>query len=97
MRINLEKTLKREDGKRIRIIVEFFSAHRSYEYRVNVLHCDKGKRTWRACCRMDSWTYRKMSMEERRKAVEMAQLDYVTEQEISAAKLELWESMRPEV
>lgn len=97
MQSGLEKTLKREDGKRIRIIVEFFSDYRSSKYRVNVLHCDKGKRTWMGCCNMDSGTYRKLSMEERRKAVEMAQFDYVTEQEILDAKLELWHLMKPAI
>lgn len=96
MEVELEKTLKREDGKRVRIRVRFISDHRRSRYEVNVLRCDKGKRTWWGCCDIDSYTHRRLSMEERRQAAEKSYLNYVTEQEMLTAKLELWELMRPD-
>jgi hypothetical protein len=95
MQAKLEKTLKREDGTRVRIIVRFYSDWDRSRYEVDVMHCEKGKRTWFGCHDVDSYTHRRLSMEDRRKSVEIAQLDYVTEQERLDAKLELWQLMKP--
>ena len=95
MKTQLEKTVKRGDGTRVRIKVAFISDFSYSGYSVYVTHCNKGKRTWKSCCNVNSHTYSILSMEERRAAIEKAQLDYVTEQEIYDAKIELWLSMKP--
>lgn len=96
MEARLEKTLKRENGERIKIICNFRGDYRRSRYEVQVLHCDKGKRTWKGCCDTEHHMFRRLSIEERSQAVEKSYLNYVTEQEILDAKLELWELMKPE-
>jgi hypothetical protein len=96
MKTRLEKMIKREDGSRIKIIVEIFNVnYGSLQYKSSVLHCDKGKRTWRGTFNSDDYEYRGLSMDDRRKFEYESQLEFVSDQEILQAKIELWESLKP--
>lgn len=95
----MEAILKRDDGTRVKITVEYYSdsvySSKSLEYKVIVSYCNKGKRTWMLTYNADGYKYRKLSMEERRIFVKESYLDYVTEKEILEVKLALWESIKP--
>ncbi len=91
-----EKTIKREDGSRVRISVEL--SNPSYEdARITsyVCTCKKGKRTWTLTYNSDDYKYRALSMPERRKYEEQSQLAAVSSAELLETKIELWQKLKP--
>lgn len=75
----------------------FIDRYRHHEcYRTEVFICEKGKRTWKTPFDCTSYKYRELSMDEREDFEYQSQFDYVTEEELLAAKMSLWEAVKPE-
>lgn len=87
--MNIEKLFKREDGSKTRLIVrigiDFWDVYRQ----IDVMHCPAGKRIFSNVHNTDNYSWRKLNAEDRKKAILDLQLEYVTEQEINEACLEL--------
>lgn len=94
-----EKIIRREDGSKVRIIVELrvepFRDHHSWEFSVDL--CQKGKRTWFSSCGITEYESRRMKAGEFMIAKQKAALKHVSEQEVELAMLELWEKIRPKI
>ena len=92
----LEKNIRRDDGSRVKISVSMRELDRNrIAYKEEVEVCAKGKRTWNRSFSRDDYSYRRMSMEEREAHVLICNRKIATEDEILAAKLELWELLKP--
>lgn len=95
-----EKIIKRASGDKIKILVSFFIANSLIDatptYNASVFICPRGKRKWAGIFSNDDIYYRRLSMEDRRKYIEQKSLEYITPEEMQAAKLELWEKLKPE-
>lgn len=91
-----EKVIKREDGSRVIIRVDFWmNSTTGPVYNVDVRYCAPGKRTFRDIFSSDDHEYRRLSMGERSAFVYYKQLEYVSVTEIYQVKLELWEKLKP--
>lgn len=90
--------IKREDGSRVKITAEYITERyiQQDNYRTRVYICGKGKRTWKPTFDTDCYNYRRLSRDERRNFEYQSQFEYVTEEELLAAKISLWEDMKPE-
>jgi hypothetical protein len=92
-----EKIIKRADGSKVRINIEFradwSSSKAEWSFRVD--YCEKGKRTWIPSCDRNDYQFRRLSMEQRSQAIREKSLSRASLQEIEAAMLELWETLRP--
>jgi hypothetical protein len=92
-----EKILKRQDGSRVRILVEFrveWSASKPV-WDFVVYACEKGKRTWTAPCNDNDYWFRGLSMEDQAKLKREKSLMLASVEEVESAMLELWETLRP--
>ena len=92
--MHTEKIIKREDGSRVKIRTHPF-IDQEVIYKVYVSTCKKGKRTWISAGDSDLYKYRGLTMDERRALEYKSFLKVVTEEEIQAARLEIWEAMKP--
>lgn len=94
--MKLEKIFERSDGSRVKMIVSlslnFYE--NTHEYLVTLFYTKgKGKVFHQLEC--DSYTYLRLSKEER-KAYEVKKLlEYVSPQELLETKMELWELLKP--
>ena len=96
MKLRTEKILRRNDGSRVKIVVDLFSISRGkVDYRFYVQVCGKGKRTWRDAVNVDSYLYRTLSMEDRRALNISESMKIISDAELLDAKMELWESFKP--
>lgn len=93
-----EKILKREDGSRVKIIVDYYTERymQKQGYSTLVFTCEKGKRTWKPSFDEDCYRYRTLSMEDRKVFEEESKFNHVTEEELLDAKMLLWQMMKPE-
>lgn len=90
-----EKIFKKEDGSKVSITVRvWLDGYRAAVYNIDVSVCDAGKRKFRGISR-DDYEYRSLSMPDRERAMTREYLKYVTAEELHAAKLELWEKLKP--
>jgi hypothetical protein len=87
--------LKRSDGKRVRIEINLYSDRYrgDLRYTVDVEYCLPRKRIWQDVYSTDDYHYR--SAKSREDFIKNAQLEHVTPEEIYAAKLEYWNSIKP--
>jgi hypothetical protein len=94
-----EKTLRRPDGSRVRIIVEVGvgAYHNQLDYSHRVETCAKGKRTWTQPFDTDAYNYRRMGDQERERHRADSIRMVATDEEILAAKMELWQSIKPTI
>lgn len=92
-----ETILKREDGSRVKVMVEYYTERyiQKDSYKTKVFTCKKGKRTWKPTFDCDCYKYRGLSMDDRREFEYQSQFDYITEEELLAVKMSLWEDMKP--
>ena len=96
MKTKHEKIFKREDGSRVKIVADLMNYRLfDFEYRTSVYTCKKNKRSWFGVVNTDSYEYRGLSMDDRRKAEKAAQLKIVSKDEILQVKIELWELLKP--
>jgi hypothetical protein len=92
-----EKILKREDGSRVSIRVEFYSDWNANKpvWDFVVYACEKGKRTWTAPYNSNEYSFRQLSMDDRAKLIREKSLLLASSKEVESAMLELWETLRP--
>ena len=95
--MNVESVLRRADGSRVLIQVNFQMRGNRAMYYVSVSLCQKGKRTWRNCHDSGQFLYGSMNMEERLTDVRACQLKFVSADEIHAVKNKLWQLLKPEI
>lgn len=93
-----EKTITRENG--IQYLIEISFVHDPYretfEYRVQVLTREKGKRKWGAIPdQLSEYEIRKMDWEEKKEHNYKNSLRFVSEEEIMEVKIELWNDLKP--
>lgn len=93
-----EKIIKRDNGDRIQLIINFdYNYFREKtSYRVSLMLIQKGKRKAVNPIDTDSHEYRSKSFPDGRNTYELEQImKYVTPQEIYQAKIEVWEKLKP--
>ena len=94
-----EKLIKNPDGSRHKIMVSFhtFTGYNDkFEYRVFVQKCDAGKRTFNYIpYNLYDHEYRAMSLKERAEYDTRRIIEEIGEDNLQAAKLELWQKMKP--
>lgn len=93
-----EKVFKREDGSKIRIGVSLYSNGFSDEidWKFWVHTCAPGKRSWYGTFNTDDYSYRKLTLDERKKHEIESALKYATLDEIKEVKTELWMKLKPD-
>lgn len=92
-----EKKLVRDDKSKVKICVSvYLPAFKDPEYKVQLYLCAPNKRKWRLLSQ-DDYTWRGLSLEDREKSDYALMLTHVTEDEIWAAKIALWEKLKPTV
>ncbi len=94
-----EKELLREDKSRVLITVRTWMdgfGDSALKYDVSVATKQPRKRTWIHLNFSDNYTFRALSMEDRKKFMYNEQLKIVTKEEIQTAKIEAWELLKPE-
>ncbi len=94
------KIIERSDKSKVKIRVQFktsYSSVSSCSYDFDVYILPPRKRIWINVSYelTQSYLYRKLGNVERREAILNKQLEYVTKEEIYAAKLELWQKLKP--
>ena len=95
-----EKILKRADGTKIRVKVNFWVesyGNTDPNYDVSIHYCSPKKRTWYGVVDTNCVLYRRESRDGRNEIINQANLKYATPEEIHQAKLELWEKMKPKL
>jgi len=98
MKLKTEEILRRDDGSRVKIILELWTpSFGEAEYRFHVQTCDKGKRTWRGLVNSDNYSYRTLGMEERRSFHTAECMKIITDVELLDAKMKMWESFKPRI
>lgn len=99
MQLQREKTLRREDGSRVKITTTLktdgYGARSVGAYHHTVLVCEYKKRTWKGTYSGDDYQYRALSMEDRRQFERDSLLKFVTKEELGQAAAELWEAIKP--
>jgi hypothetical protein len=93
--MNHEKIFVRPDGSRVKVIVRFSMPGPGPTYRFRVERCFPKKRTFKDVVDESDWKYRTMEFEERKADILRQQLLFVSEEELLAVKLELWEKLKP--
>ena len=89
-----EKVIKREDGKQVKLRLSLYMVYDKIVYKCSVYTKDKGKRIFNSVY-TDDYMFRKIPVDEREAFILEKQLLHVTPEEILAAKLELWEKIKP--
>lgn len=90
-----EKIIKREDGSKVKLIVNFFEYRDMPEFIVSGYICNPRKHKFIELHNGDDYQYRALSIEDRKKYDYDKILKYATEQEIYDTKIELWEKLKP--
>lgn len=91
--MRVEDILKREDGSKVRIVVNLDMFRLEPQWRVDVSTCGYRKRTWQPVVSTNDYSYR--SALSRDAYVLERQLNVVTPEEILAAKTKLWMQLKP--
>ncbi len=93
-----EKELLREDKSKVLITVRMWMdgfGDSALKYDISVATKQPRKRTWIHLNFSDDYTFRALSMKDRRKFMYNEQLKIVTKEEMQIAKLEAWELLKP--
>lgn len=91
-----EKIIKRDDGSRVMLVVEFNADYRGVMWRVDVRRSAPGKRKFFDVVDTNDFDYRLQSFPEgRERWATNKMLEHVSKDEIMAAKLELYELLKP--
>jgi hypothetical protein len=94
--MRIEKVIKREDGSKVRITATINQTYNKLTYETWVHVCGKGKRSWVGVYSTDDFSFRRLDSKGREAFVESKQLLHVTKLELYQARLELWESIKPQ-
>lgn len=77
------------------ITVEYTIDWNTERWNYSLLQRQKGKRKWTEAIDTDSYMFRKLSMEDRRKS-ELAQIiEKIGVEELQAARIDLWNKIKP--
>lgn len=91
-----ETILKREDGTKISIHVSLWVDMRfGGIWKVTVAICPPRKRSYSYVSKSDDYSWRTLSLEDRETATMAEYLKHVTAEEILAAKIALWNAIKP--
>lgn len=93
-----EKIIKRDDGSRVMIRVEFLLLHRDGpEYRFRAFTCEPRKRTFKPVLNEDDYGYRRLKFNspERESWAWAKYMTVTTKEEIAEAKNEMWQKLKP--
>lgn len=97
--MKLERIIRREDGSRVRIVVELTISWNEINARwsLTVWHCGPRKRTWRCVVDHDDYMWRALSGPDRTAESNRRCLQYATRAEVQDMMVELWLSIKPEL
>jgi len=97
LEMKIEKILKREEGKTVKLEVDIYiSLSWKVIYSVEVFFHEKRKRIFHNALAMNDRQYQDIRSNKDREVYKLnKQLEHVTAEEIMAAKLELWEKLKP--
>lgn len=87
-----EKIFKRVDGSKVKLIVKLILEWTDYsaaDWKFACFHCAQRKRTWVDVVNTDSYQWRRLSQDDRRKSESRDVLKYVTKEEIRETMREL--------
>jgi len=94
--IYFEKIIKRENGDSYQICINA-SFSNKMDYKINAYYRLKNKRKWTPISRdIPDFQYRKLSLSDRREYYDNNLLRFFTADELYQARMELWESLKPE-
>lgn len=100
MKSSHEKIIKRDDGSRVKIVISLnldYPLRSTVNYRLSVALCEAKKRTWKAPTDENDHIHRLLSMDDSQLRIQANYLKHVTLEEILSVKLELWQSIKPEL
>lgn len=87
----------RADGTKVKVSASFYAPYLGKpEWEIRVSVCPPKKRTWVGVYSGDDYMYRRLDQAGKNAYVMEKQLMHCTKEEMLAAKLQLWESMKPE-
>lgn len=97
MSLSHEKIYKLEDGSRLKVVAQLIvdSTRGTVEYGASVYAAAPGKRAFAPIVNRDTFSFRNMSMEERRQFTGKQLVAIAGEERLLEVKLELWESLKP--
>jgi len=90
-----EKIIKKDNGDRIKIRINFHEYSGRANYDVSASFCPKGKRTFTDINKSDHFEYRRLSLMERRTWDMDVILTHITTDDIYRAKIECWGLLKP--
>lgn len=90
-----EKIFKRQDGLKVKVMVTLRLDRGGIDWSVDAATCRPPKRTWTNVVDTNDYSYRKLSMEERRQFERVKVFEQCTDEEIREVKTELWMSLKP--
>lgn len=91
-----ELLLKRENGDTFKISVSLWVDSNSFSYTISVHKRGKGKKKWLDVHDSNDYRWRALNQYDRKTAVLNKYLEFVTADEILAAKKQLWNLLNPE-
>lgn len=86
-----ETILLRDNGTKIKISV----ARNGIHWRFDVYYCLPKKRTWHSVHSTDDWQWRRLDLHARCVYKRNKELEYVTNEELLAAAILVWEREKP--
>ena len=95
-----EKIIKNEDGSRVKITVSMSTDSRHMsgaDYTISVETCEPKKRTFKSVVDGNSYSYRGLSMDERRKFCLDKNIEIAGKDAINKAMIECWEKAKPKL
>lgn len=94
-----EEIINQTDGSKIKAIVHFHDNDysRKSTYRIELYRCEKGKRTYHLAYDNDSYTFRKLSIEQRQASIHDAVISILGKEMYNAVLLNAWHQLKPEL
>lgn len=92
-----EEIINQTDGSKIKAIVNTYDNGHKNSYRIELYKCDKGKRTFNLAYDNDSYTFRKLTMEERAESIKSAIISILGKEMYNAVLLNAWQQLKPEL
>lgn len=93
-----ETILKRDNGDKYKITVSVFVDMMKHYWSFGVYHCPAGKRKFTSVCDTgESLTLKRLPKDQQQTIAEEKYLQHVTAAEVQAAKLELWNQIKPTI
>lgn len=91
----MEKIYRRDNGLRIKVIVNVSLYRGEMHYRVDVYTAQPKKRTYLNVQNTDDYSYRSLSMDDRRTSTFQKQLETITQYEYNECLKLAWDELKP--